>query len=164
MKSFAIFILLAISISCANAASKQKCTDDDLQSCKTCDDVAHATVGRNPNPADPFSIHGTLWTPIFAAYFHNCQGLGRDLIKAGANPSIGGWFGSMSITVSNRWPHNNRQINQQWADMLILSGVSVDEKTSWGSTSRDMVANGEQEIQYPDIWQQILKSSKISPR
>lgn len=131
------------------------CSTDALQSCKTCPEIAAAVRGKDPNAGDYY--RGALWNPLFAAYVHNCQPLGRTLLEAGANPSFGGEQSSMILTVSNRWPHNNETVNKQWAAMLAKSGASVDARLPYTeTTARAIVAGGNASVDYPAIWKGLL--------
>ncbi|WP_144022191.1 hypothetical protein [Caballeronia sordidicola] len=128
---------------------------DDLQACQSCPDVAAATKSQDPNGGEYY--RGALWNPLFAAYIHNCQPLARQLLSAGANPSIGGQQASMVLSVANRWPHDKIEINQQWAKLLASNSASVDAMLPYtDSTARNLVATGESTVDYPYIWQGFL--------
>lgn len=137
------------------SATALACSADELQSCKTCPEIAAAVQGKDPNAGDYY--RGALWNPLFAAYVRNCQSLGRALLAAGANPSFGGQQSSMILTVSNRWPHNNETVNRQWAAMLAKSGANVDASLPFTeTTARAIVAGGDVSVDYPAIWKGLL--------
>lgn len=157
MKKMVVFALACLAVSSRAMA----CSTDDLQSCKTCPEIAAAVQGKDPNAGDYY--RGAFWNPLFAAYVHNCQPLARTLLAAGANPSFGGQQSSMALTIANRWPHDNEAVNKQWAAMLAKSGASVDVKLPYtDTTARAIVAGGDASIDYPVIWKSFLVAQPAS--
>lgn len=152
----------ALALGCLSVAPQaMACSTEDLQSCKTCPEIAAAVRGKDPNAGDYY--RGAFWNPLFAAYVRNCQSLGQTLLAAGANPSFGGQQSSMILTVSNRLPHNSETVNKQWASMLVNSGASVDVKLPYtDTTAREIVAGGEASVDYPVIWKGFLSAHPVA--
>src|SRR3982074_428139 len=92
----ASFILPNVSASPAWAQAKF-CSSSDFQACKSCKQLEAAVDLKQPNAGDYYS--GEEWNGLYAAYFLNCPIIAAKLIKVGANPSSGGDFGSMIMTV-----------------------------------------------------------------
>lgn len=115
--------ILAIALLSSSAA--QACSTSDFQSCKTCGQLEAAVDLKKPESGDYY--RGAQWNGLFSAYVLNCPIIGAKLIKAGANPVSGGTNGSMIMTVANKWPHNNKKINDNWAAILLVGNASMDK-------------------------------------
>ena len=115
-----------ISVIVFSPLSNAACSKSDFQSCKTCAQLEAAIDYDNPNAGDYY--RGALWNGLYSAYLRNCPIIGAKLIKAGANPASGGSFGSMIVTVSQKWPHDDKKINESWASILLASEATLDTK------------------------------------
>lgn len=122
--SIALLLLLVQS-----AWAQGLCSTSDFQLCKTCAQLEMAVDLKQPTAGDYY--RGAEWNGLFAAYHLNCPAIAAKLIKAGANPSSGGTMGSMIVTVANKWPHNNKKINEAWAALLLTAGARMDTPLQW---------------------------------
>ncbi len=116
------------------------CSSSDFQSCKNCVQLESAVDLTQPTTGDYF--RGAAWNGLFSAYVLNCPVIAAKLIKAGANPSSGGLSGSMILTVANKWPHENKKINDAWAALLLVAGASTDSRLKWrdNKSTKDILA------------------------
>lgn len=112
----------SFSAALAEGAAR-RCSAEDFQACRSCPQLSAAIDLKSPMVGDYY--RGAEWNGLFAAYVLNCPMVGARLIRAGADPAIGGANGSMILTVASKWPHNNRQINEAWAAMLLAAGASM---------------------------------------
>jgi len=132
----------------------RKCYAGDLQPCKTCDQIALAMQSQLPDNGE--YIHGAQWNGLFAAYFHDCVALGETLLKRGANPNWGGTYGSMVISLSNKWPHRQKSINEKWIQLLKKYNVSSKRKVSLeDKLPADLLKEYGDEVDYPDLYKKL---------
>jgi hypothetical protein len=123
-QAIALVWLTAGSIFTAYAAgTTRQCSVEDFQACRSCPQLEAAIDLTQPSAGDYY--RGAHWNGLYAAYVLNCPMIGAKLIHAGADPAIGGTNGSMILTVSSKWPHNSRKINEAWAAMLLASGANM---------------------------------------
>ncbi|QKX18589.1 hypothetical protein [Microbulbifer sp. YPW1] len=116
---------LFLSIAIASPFSAAACSITDVKSCNTCSQLDATIDYENPSAGDYF--RGARWNGLYAAYLRNCPLIGAKLIKKGANPVSGGLFGSMIMTVSQKWPHNDKKINEMWASLLLTADATLDK-------------------------------------
>ena len=117
------WLLALLSSAYAHEFDPGSCSTDDLQPCKTC--AALSKVVAKAEPDNGEYLHGAQWNGLYTAYVHDCYSVAEGLLKRGANPNWGGSLGSMIISVSDKWPHNNKTVNQKWASLLIKYGASA---------------------------------------
>lgn len=117
-----LFGLVSTSAALAEGTAR-RCSAEDFQACRSCAQLNAAVDLKSPMAGNYY--RGAEWNGLFAAYVLNCPMVGALLIRAGADPAIGGTNGSMILTVAGKWPHNNRQINEAWAAMLLAAGASM---------------------------------------
>jgi len=87
--------------------------------------------------------------------------LGERLLQRGADPSIGGMFGSMALSLSDEWPHKNKAINERWVALLLRYHIRANIKSYLDNElTIEVVAKGEFKPSYPDIWNRLLEASK----
>jgi len=133
-------------------AQARICTSSDFQACKSCAQLEAAVDLKQPNAGDYY--RGAEWNGLYTAYVLNCPIIAAKLIKAGANPSSGGLFGSMIMTVADKWPHNNKRVNDAWAALLFVSGVGLNTPLNEGekkSTKEILVEESSYKPAYPDL-------------
>lgn len=149
MKTYLPFILLIIPQ--AHAIDSRLCNVGDLQACRSCDALVKAVAKSHPNDGEYY--RGARWNGLYAAYVHDCIAVGKDLLERGANPNWGGASGSMIISVSNKWPHGDKAINQKWASLILKHGASgkrlVPEENK---TPNELLKDYKGVPDYPDIW------------
>lgn len=143
--------LFALSL-CAEAQDRS-CAASDFQACKTCDQLESAVDLEQPNLGDYY--RGAQWNGLFAAYRPNCPIIGVALIAAGTNPASGGLFGSMIISVSGNWPHDDKKVNEAWAAMLLLTGAVTDTRIGerQNKTTSDLLSESGITLENPDIYE-----------
>ncbi|MBI1860145.1 MAG: hypothetical protein HYR96_04410 [Deltaproteobacteria bacterium] len=160
MMRSAICILVLVS-SIASARSKPseepiECYSGNFQACKSCKTLAAATSKAEPNEGEYF--HAAQWNGLYAAYVHNCLAVAEDLLKRGADPSSGGALGSMILTVVDKWPHNNKRVNEKWAALLKKYRANPQKKVGpEDSTPMGLMAMLHSKPDYPDLWARFLK-------
>ena len=127
------------------------CYTGDLQACKSCDALGKAVAKAKPNDGEYY--RGAQWNGLYAAYVHDCTAIAEDLLKRAANPNWGGSSGSMIISVSNKWPHNDKTVNQKWASLLLKYGASSKKLIPNENKAPDELLKEYEGIpNYPDIW------------
>jgi hypothetical protein len=147
-----LFFLASRSESSKN--DERKCYSGDLQPCKTCEQVKNAMEGQSPDNGE--YIHGAQWNGLFAAYFHDCFELGEGLLKKGANPDWGGTYGSMVISLSNKWPHTKKVINEKWIALLMKYKISAKHKVPLeDKLPADLLKEYSDEVDYPDLYKKL---------
>lgn len=143
-----LFTLLSAQ---AGDFDSRQCSTNDLQACRTCDAITKATEKHDPNDGE--YLHAAQWNGLYAAYVHGCMSTAENLLKRGANPNWGGALGSMLISVSNKWPHNDKTINQKWAALLLKYGASKKQIVPIeNKTPTELLEEYERMPEYPDIW------------
>ena len=152
-KFFTALTVLLFALSPCAEAQDSSCAPSDFQACKTCDELESAVDLKRPNLGDYY--RGAQWNGLFAAYKLNCPIVGVALIAAGANPASGGLFGSMIISVSGNWPHDDKKVNEAWAAMLLLAGVVTDTRISerQNNSTKDLLLESGITLEYPDIYE-----------
>lgn len=140
----------------ADTPEPRTCSTSDFQACKSCNILARVTAKSDPNDGE--YLHGAQWNALYAAYIHDCRTVAKTLFSRGANPNSGGSAGSMIISVADKWPHNNKAVNQKWAALLLKHGASghkiVPEQ---GKTSKELLKEYGATPDYPDIWNQFQR-------
>jgi hypothetical protein len=154
--------LLALALAIPAFAQEQSvpsCEVDHLEACHSCPELEVALKDELPGEGEYY--HGALHNALFEAFFLDCMSVGKQLLERGVDPSVGGLFGSMAFTVSINWPHNNRAVNDRWLDLLLQYHIKVDITTYLDDLpALQVVANGDFEPDYPDIWQRLLEANK----
>lgn len=128
--------------------------------------VKGAVNYSNANAGEYF--RGAEWNGLYSAYRLNCLDVGRSLLSAGANPAQGGSLGSMILTVSNAWPHNNAQVNRRWASILIEAGARMDSAINSpvgrdANSIRKAISDSSQ-VDYPYILDMFMLSSPANEK
>ena len=155
MKNIPAIVLLLLLISRA-AVALEKCSSDNFQKCKSCKDLAAAVTRVGPNEGEYF--HAAEWNGLYAAYVHNCLEVAEALLKRGADPNSGGALGSMILTVVDKWPHNNRQVNEKWVALLLKYRADPQKKVGPEDASPiSLLARFDSKPDYPDLWKKFLK-------
>ncbi|MCO5118202.1 MAG: hypothetical protein M9951_01010 [Burkholderiaceae bacterium] len=128
------------------------CSFQEMRNCASCAELSAALEGVPPH--DGRYEDNIKWTPLFGAFLKNCQRLALHLIEErNADPSLGGRYGSMLITVSTYWENRNPRVSAQWARMLKRFGADADTvHPDTGKSSRQLVTEGVVKIDYPEIW------------
>lgn len=148
--------LMALSGPAAAAADEDRsCSFQDMRACRTCAELSTALEGIQPY--DGAYEDDIKWTPLFGAFLKNCQRLALHLIEdRQADPTYGGRYGSMLITVSTYWENRNPRISAQWARILKRLGADADTVIpDSGKSSRQLVEQGVVTIDYPEIWEEL---------
>lgn len=134
----------------------RQCSGNDWQACRTCPEIEKAIDWTQPDAGDYY--RGAYWNALYVSYISNCQATGKKLIAAGANPNLGGSYGSMVITVSIRDSKKKIQTNRQWID--ILKGADVDAKIAHagGTSAREKYIENIAiaDFVHPEIWAHFL--------
>jgi hypothetical protein len=151
-------LLAAALIALPGAAGAQEgrsCSFQDMRACRTCAELSDALEGIQPY--DGAYEDDIKWTPLFGAFLKNCQRLALHLIEdRQADPTYGGRYGSMLITVSTYWENRNPRISAQWARILKRLGADADTVIpDSGKSSRQLVEQGVVTIDYPEIWEEL---------
>ncbi len=149
-------LLATLSILYTHAFDYRGCSVDDLQACKTCSSLAMVVAKTEPDNGE--YLHGAQWNGLYTAYVHDCYSVAEDLLKRGANPNWGGSSASMILSVSNKWPHNNKIVNQKWSSLLIKYGASAHKPVPGENKPPQAILRELQTTpDYPDIWAQFLR-------
>ncbi|MFA7504114.1 MAG: hypothetical protein WCZ28_05395 [Burkholderiaceae bacterium] len=137
-------------------SDRASCSFEEMRSCRTCAELSVALEGISPH--DGRYEQDIKWSPLFGAFLKNCQRLALHLVEdRHADPSLGGRFGSMLITVSTYWENRNPRTSAQWARMLERLGADPDTVLpDTGRSSRQLVEDGVVEIDYPEIWEELM--------
>lgn len=151
MKALWYFVIF-FSMSGVAIAQENRCSSDNFQGCSSCQALEAAVDYKDPNKGDYY--RGALWNGLFAAYRLNCPLVGYRLIDSGATVVNGGLYGSMILTVSSKWPHEDKKINESWAAMLLLKGAKLGSYYNAPKymNSKDAVAEYSFEPDYFDIY------------
>ena len=151
----ALLIVYIISPNVSHAGSRS-CRIDDLQSCRHCVQLNSTLAGKDPNIGEYY--RGALWSGLYASYVLNCQSIGRDLLERGANANAGGDYGLFSVTLTQKWPHNRKEINLQWLRLIRTHGLSAKWTSPFSKqNSIEIVNSGVIVPDYRDIWEELRK-------
>ena len=133
-------------------AQTRECSVSDFQSCKSCAALAAAVDYKKPNSGDFY--RGAEWNGLFASYVLNCPIVGAKLIRAGANPSLGGQSGSMILSVSSAWPHKDKKANEAWAALIFAAGANLKQplKYEGRKTSAEIAREQSFKPTYPELF------------
>ena len=151
-----VVILVTLFVTTAIHANETgKCDLKDLQRCNSCGALERAVNLKQPDIGEYY--RGAYWNGLYAAYRLNCQKVAIKLLDNNANPNLGGSSGSMLVSISGAWPHNNKEINKQWMDMLFKYKVDATWKSSiTNMTAKEIVEQELEIIDYPDIWNAVV--------
>jgi hypothetical protein len=82
----------------------------------------------------------------------------KDLLKRGANPNWGGSQGSMILSVSRKWPHNDERINRTWAALLLDYGANARKPVPDQEKSAEQIASDDVFApDYPELFRMFLR-------
>jgi hypothetical protein len=134
------------------ASREAACSFSDMRACDSCNELADAV--KDIEPHDGRYEENIKWSPLFGAFLKNCQRLALHLVEErGADPALGGRYGSMLVTVSTHWDLRNPRTSAQWARILKRLGADADTVLpDTGKSSRQLVEEGVVKIDYPQIW------------
>ena len=159
MRQAAILVLALTTPAFAEEQAAFSCEVDHLVACHSCAELE--AVLKDEPPEEGEYYQGALHNAFFTAFFLDCVPFGKRLLERGVDPSVGGLFGSMALTVSSNWPHNNRAVNDRWLDLLLQYHIKVDITTYLDDLpALQVVARGYFQPDYPDIWQRLLEANK----
>lgn len=155
MKWLAILLLMIAAPRVRAEEPTAVCSVGDLTACRDCSALERALQGESLDAGEYF--HGLLRNGLFAAFFLDCQALGERLLRRGADPSVGGLFGSMALSLSSRWPQNNKATNERWAALLLQYWIKADVKTYIDELpATELVSKSYASPDYPDIWDRLV--------
>lgn len=107
----------------ADAAQAMQCKPAYPEFCAGCAEVEGAFAGA---PADLAIVRGrAVWTPLYAAYFHDCPDQARAFLERGADPNLGGDHGDMLSTIV-LWDRLAEDRRLDWARLLLDHGARLD--------------------------------------
>jgi hypothetical protein len=122
----------------------------------SCKDLAAAVKTAEPNDGEYF--HAAEWNGLYAAYVHNCLDIAETLLQRGADPNCGGSLGSMILTVVDKWPHNNKHVNEKWVALLLKYKANPQKKVGPEEASPvSLIARFDFKPDYPDLWKRFFK-------
>ncbi|MGF7480918.1 hypothetical protein [Providencia sp. SP181] len=153
--------VLTVALLSISGIAYSKCDSNNFDQCKTCEQLDKAIVLSDPDRGDYY--RGALWNGLYASYVRNCQGVAKKLLDSGATPSFGGWNSALPIVISGKWPHENKTINEQWKNLLIKYNVKLDLIPEWGKSPYESYVNDPSQIDYEDIWNELMLASKPAP-
>jgi hypothetical protein len=162
---------VAITRAWAQTPGAEACSLDDPIHCSSCRALA-ATVAKLQGGKDLSAgkdIDGALWTPLFTAYFLNCQDVGRTLVKRGADVTVGGRGGAMLAEVATQRAMNpdpkNYTTNTAWAGILEGGLIDLDARQVGGPSNREVWATPpvDSRQRYTEIWSRFERRSITTP-
>lgn len=157
MKNFlASVVILFLALFSTVVRGSNDCTISYFQGCRTCADLRRITAKSKPNVGDYY--RGAQWNGLYAAYVLDCMDVAKDLLKRGANPNWGGSQGSMALSISDKWPHNNEEVNRVWAALLLDYGANARKKVPDQDETPEQIAN--QEVfapDYPELFRKFIR-------
>jgi hypothetical protein len=154
--SFA-FVAVIFELARASCGFARPCLLSDLQSCKDCPSVREVLDLQHPDFGEYY--RGAYWNGLYAAFRLDCRDVGRELLQHGANPNLGGKFGSFLVTVVGDWPHHNSEVNRAWVDLILHYKVDPDWGVPWADGSaRQIVARDQAAVAYPALWRLLLEA------
>ena len=145
-------VMLGVSF---HSNADDNCDIKDLQKCSSCDGLEKAIEWNNPDYGEYY--RGVYWNGLFGSYRLNCIDIGKKLLEHHANPNLGGTFGSFIITLSRAWPHNKKNINKKWAELILGYSPDANWKIPFTNEStKEVLVNEEISIDYPDINKMLI--------
>ncbi len=146
-----LVLLVFFSSVLSFASTARVCNVSDLQACKSCAVLETVLVDASPNAGEYY--HAAQWNGLYAAYIQNCISVAEKLLNRGADPNLGGSSGSMVISVSKKWPHYNKNVNREWALLLLKYGASASNAVLAENKTPDEIQSDYNFIpDYPDVW------------
>lgn len=127
------FLMLVGAPPTARQAAALECNSKNPDVCGTCEELRKAYSGTDVNTR---AVRGrSVWSPLYAAYFKNCQDLALRFLEAGAHPAVGGMEGDLLATVISwdRWEVPERAI---WVQILVRAGARLDSPPITQRTTR----------------------------
>ena len=106
-------------------AGALQCSTRYPEACGTCEQVAR--IYRNAGMDRAVQRGRAIWTPVYAAYFHDCPAVAEDFLRDGASPALGGAEGDLLGTVI-LWPRFEPETRAVWARRLIDHGARLDHR------------------------------------
>lgn len=95
------------------------------EACLSCSELERAF--RHHLFEKPVTRAKAVWTPIYAAYFHDCADLARSWLNQGASASSGGEQSDLLATVV-LWDRFGYVHRRDWAKLLVDHGATLDHK------------------------------------
>lgn len=77
-----------------------------------------------------------VWTPVYAAYFHDCLDLARRWLEQGQAGSNGGDENDLLATVVI-WDRFEYDYRRAWAELLVKHGATLEHAGLDGVTTRE---------------------------
>jgi hypothetical protein len=161
----------ALALVCVPYASLAQadtaCSLGDPDHCASCSalgsSVAKIETGNALSQGK--KVGEVLWTPLFMAYYMNCQNVGRTLVQRGASVNVGGHSGALLAEIASQRALNpdpdNAATNRIWAAIVQAGIVDVDAAAPGEPTNRQvwrMLQNGSRKT-YLGIWADFEKRS-----
>lgn len=113
----------AAALGWAPDGGAMQCKASYPEFCATCADIA--SVYRD-EPVDLAVVRGrAVWTPLYAAYFHDCPDQARAFLQRGADPNVGGDHGDLLGTVA-LWDRFAEDRRGDWLALLAAHGARLD--------------------------------------
>jgi hypothetical protein len=169
-------VAAAVLVADATSAAAQKqeseiCSLEDPVHCASCRALGStvAKIDGSKNLAIGKDIDGAVWTPLFTAYFLNCQDVGRTLVKRGVDVNVGGRDGAMLVEIASQRIMNpdpkNAATNQAWAGIVEGGLIDLDARQLGGRSNRQawMKARSTSRQLYPEIWARLERRSIPTP-
>lgn len=126
--------LFLAGMAAPSPASALQCSASFPEVCQSCVEVDAAFRARPDLP--PRQRGKAIWTPLYAAYFHDCYALARRYLDRGQSPSLGGDEGDLLATIV-LWDRFDYTYRRAWAKMLVEHGANLDATGLDGRTTRD---------------------------
>lgn len=123
------FLLLWLPVGQGQAL---QCSPRFPEACQSCSELERAF--RHHLFGKPVQRARAVWTPIYAAYFHDCADLARNWLNQGASAFSGGEQGDLLATVV-MWDRFGYTHRRDWAKLLVDHGASLDHKGLDGVTT-----------------------------
>jgi len=109
-----------------------QCSPRFPEACLSCRDIERAF--RQHLSDKPVLRARAVWTPIYAAYFHDCFDLAQGWLKQGVSASRGGEQDDLLATIV-LWDRFGYVHRRDWAKLLVDHGARLDHKGLDGMTT-----------------------------
>jgi hypothetical protein len=154
-----VFLFICSTECCADSSGNRKCDSSDLQRCDSCIALKNTINLEKPDEGEYY--RGAYWNGLYAAYKLNCLQVAKDLLDHHANPNLGGSSGSFLASIVSAWPHDDLEINKQWAEMLIDYPIDIYWKNPYtGQSAKEIISNELITVDYPEILNMLMHNSK----
>lgn len=135
IRTFLVFAsLLLAGMVAAPPANALQCSARFPEVCQSCAEVEAVFRARPDLP--PRQRGHAVWTPLYAAYFHDCYALAQRYLDRGQSPSLGGNEGDLLATIV-QWNRFDYTYRRAWARMLVAHGAGLDTTGLDGLTTRE---------------------------